>query len=784
MKNARLALMLSALFAGAGGHFVSALSATETTAVELDNGTTVGVAERVAVNVNPKRDLHGPCVIRAANGDLLLSHQDSNEHGGGDGFARQWRSTDNGFTWENEGPVADWRSRKIDSLFGEYGLAPDGRLVMIVQRRKVLGGDRGIVGSWLQTSTDHGRTWKEIGPVDGSHEDAVMFGRNIIRRDGVMYVGVWSRLGNSLYISEDKGLTWKKRSVIFPTDYPNFANLKNAGPPFYPHVIFCPDGSLLAMTYHTPPKNHCYSRRSHDNGKTWGPIIKERGLRLWAARMKRMDEDTLIVTGRDIRERATVAWFSTDNGESWGHKLILDKPKFPGSYAYTDSIAAGDGKFWVFTSSPQSAGKGDIVGVLLDVTRVVSWVDQRLTHGPFIGHATPTSVLVWASSAEPGEYNLVARAAGNGQPVTAKARSTPERDGCVQWRLDGLRPGTRYHYQIEFDGKKLVHGGDFSFATEGTERSAAVRLAFGSCAREDEGSSAVWRQMSAVDPHAVVLLGDTPYIDSTDLAVQRRRYAEFAAVPDFQRLLRNRSLYATWDDHDFGRNDTDGNVKGKENSRRAFAEYHANASYGDGRAGIYTKFRRGGVEVFLLDTRFFAATEPSPFDEDRPSLLGKQQWQWLRRELKASIAPFKVLACGMIWNGAVRPGKRDHWATYPHERQALFDYIGQEKITGVILVGGDVHRTRVLRHHTSGSAGYRIPELITSPVHDGVIETANAPHPALIHDSGEPNTFLLMTVDNKSKPATLDARFLNKDGREFLAVKFTEQDLGKQKKNP
>ena len=90
----------------------------------------------------------------------------------------------------------------------------------------------------------------------------------------------------------------------------------------------------------------------------------------------------------------------------------------------------------------------------------------------------------------------------------------------------------------------------------------------------------------------------------------------------------------------------------------------------------------------------------------------------------------------------------------------------------------------MLRHHTSGSAGYRIPELITSPVHHGVIETANAPHPALIHDSGEPNTFLLMTVDNTSKPATLDARFLNKDGREFLAVKFTKQDLGKQKKNP
>ena len=175
------------------------------------------------------------------------------------------------------------------------------------------------------------------------------------------------------------------------------------------------------------------------------------------------------------------------------------------------------------------------------IVRHQSWTETRLTHGPFIGHATPTSALVWARCSEPGEYQLTARSEG-GHSVTAKARSTPLRDGCVQWRLDGLRGGTRYDYQIEVDGRELVHGDDFAFTTEDAERSAAVRLAFGSCAKEEAGSSAVWLQMQAADPHAVVLLGDTPYIDSTDLRVQRRRYAEFAAVPDFRRLLRSRSL--------------------------------------------------------------------------------------------------------------------------------------------------------------------------------------------------------------------------------------------------
>ncbi len=323
------------------------------------------VSERVSVNVDSSRDLHGPCVVRAINGDLLLCHQDSDQHSGGDGFTHQWRSRDNGFTWQDEGPVADWRARNIDALFGEYGLAPNGLLVMIVQRREVLNGDVGILAAWLQVSEDSGKTWREIGPFDDTHQYAAMHGRGVVTRGDTMYVGIWSRLGHSLYVSTDQGLSWEKRSEIFSRD--DFSQIESAGPPYYPHVVFCPDGSLLAMTYHTPPENRCYSRRSTDNGRTWGPLKELVDLKLWAPRMKPFAGETLIATGRDIEEHATVAWFSTDNGETWRNKLIVDRPEHSGkSFAYSDVISAAEGKFWVFTSSPRSEGKGDIVGVLLD----------------------------------------------------------------------------------------------------------------------------------------------------------------------------------------------------------------------------------------------------------------------------------------------------------------------------------------------------------------------------------------------------------------------------------
>ena len=90
-----------------------------------------------------------------------------------------------------------------------------------------------------------------------------------------------------------------------------------------------------------------------------------------------------MITGRDISRRATVASFSTDSGRTWSERLVLDRPGFYGSYAYSDSIEMEPGKYWVFLSSPQGGnpivageksmgqhkGKGDIIGVLLEHRR-------------------------------------------------------------------------------------------------------------------------------------------------------------------------------------------------------------------------------------------------------------------------------------------------------------------------------------------------------------------------------------------------------------------------------
>jgi alkaline phosphatase D len=303
-----------------------------------------------------------------------------------------------------------------------------------------------------------------------------------------------------------------------------------------------------------------------------------------------------------------------------------------------------------------------------------------------------------------------------------------------------------------------------------------VRLAISSCAKEDEGSRAVWTRMAEEKVDGVVLIGDTPYIDSTELEKQTQRHREFAAVPEYQALLRSRPCWWTWDDHDFAGNDSSGLAAGKENSRLVFARYRPQREHGDGSGGIYTSFRRGPLEIFVLDTRWFSMTEPSFASSHRPTMLGSKQWEWLQKGLLASTAPFKLLACGVIWDDKENT-ESDDWGTYKHELTAIQKFIGERRIPGVILVGGDIHASRVLRYNTKKTAGYDLVQFIASPVHASTIPSLNVYNPDLVRSAVEPNVFLRVDADSTVSPAQLHAHLINKDGEQVFSYHLSADDL-------
>lgn len=310
------------------------------------------------------------------------------------------------------------------------------------------------------------------------------------------------------------------------------------------------------------------------------------------------------------------------------------------------------------------------------------------------------------------------------------------------------------------------------------EPARPTTIAWGSCASDAKFPvQPIWGVMAAAKPDAVVLLGDTPYIDSADMVKQVARRQTFFEREDVRALRAIAPFHCTWDDHDFGANDCDGRYPGKENSREAFLRFQTGGPFGEDGRGIYHSFREGPVEVFLLDTRWFSHTEDAAGLPGRPTLLGAQQWAWLERGLRASTAPFKVLACGMIWNDAVRPDKPDYWGAYRHERERLFRFLGAHRVSGVVLVGGDIHRSRVVRHPTREVVGYEITELITSPMAQSVIAAADVLDPGLVWDVGVEQTCLVTTVAPAGGEDVMTARFLDETGRALFTTRLATGHL-------
>lgn len=395
--------------------------------------------------------------------------------------------------------------------------------------------------------------------------------------------------------------------------------------------------------------------------------------------------------------------------------------------------------------------------------------------GPMVGHVSETTAKVWYRPTAPGTYRLEIRESGdNGKTQTVEAEATIDNDLCLVWNVVNLKPGTRYDYAVggELASKSL--SASYLTTAPAADSRRKTCLAFGSCA--DSKPSSLWTQIEERGAEGLVLLGDTPYIDSTKLETARTKQRKFLQVPELAALIRHTPFWATWDDHDFAGNDTDGRVKGKENTRRAFLEYRANADGGQDDQGIYTSFRYGAIEVFLLDTRWFARTEPSPVDPDQPTLLGKRQWEWLQAELTKSTAPFKIIACGMIWDDKENT-ESDDWGTYAYEREALFDFIGRKRITGVVLIGGDIHCSRLLRYKTTGQAGYPIHQLIVSPIHDRTIPALNVAHPDLIKGAAVPHVWLRLEADTTRTPATLHAEWVQRDGQPMWDLQLDETQL-------
>jgi alkaline phosphatase D len=375
---------------------------------------------------------------------------------------------------------------------------------------------------------------------------------------------------------------------------------------------------------------------------------------------------------------------------------------------------------------------------LLSLLCALSLRAAELESGPMLGHTTAIEANIWAKASGAGAMSVrigTKKDLSDGREIDPVALSA-ESDFMATVKVDGLEAEARYFYQMMIDGE--AKGAVESFVTASGKDSGRLRFAFTSCLGEKGSESAGgWTEMAKkANSEMVLLLGDNHYANTAARAGQSAAYLDHRSVDGFRDIAARVPIYSIWDDHDYGPNDSDGTLVGKEESLATFKDFWANPAYGEeGTPGVYYNFARKGIEFFMLDSRYHRSPDRAP-QEGMKTMLGDRQLQWLLNGLKASTAKVKVVSCGSEWQ---MNGHLDSWTSYARERVVILDFIKNEKITGVILLSGDRHFT----------AGYQLRgeviEVTSGPLGSKNFPTENLPEMFMNHGDGK--MFCVFDID-------------------------------------
>lgn len=381
---------------------------------------------------------------------------------------------------------------------------------------------------------------------------------------------------------------------------------------------------------------------------------------------------------------------------------------------------------------------GTLILLLVTITTTALAQSELLQSGPMLGYVEMQEANLWLQTTEEAtiEIRYWVKGNENGTGHIVSASTDADDSFSKHIKLTDLEYGTTYKYDLYLNGNKV----SLSYPTEFTTQNLwqwrtdppAFSLAFGSCLYINDkkydrpgdpygNSPEILSVINAKNPDLMLWVGDNVYYREADFySVSRMdyRYRDARDTREMQPLLAGAINLATWDDHDYGPNNSNRSYRLREEAVDIFERYWANPG-SEGR-GIYTKYKYNDVEFFLLDDRYFRA--PNELDNSDKTYFGDEQMQWLKDGLVSSNAAFKVIING---NQVTNVGNtHESFPMYKEEFEELMDFLAKERVEGVLFLSGDVHYGQLLKTEREGL--YPLYEFTSSPLTAGVFEIAES----------------------------------------------------------
>ena len=432
--------------------------------------------------------------------------------------------------------------------------------------------------------------------------------------------------------------------------------------------------------------------------------------------------------------------------------------------------------------------------ILFSLMFISTYAQDLINSGPMVGYSTMQEVLLWVQTEETANVHFEYYEINNPKVKFSTDKiETEKKNGYVAKLIaDQVVPGKKYKYEVYINNYKIERNYAMEFQTQELWKWRTdppdVKFIIGSCSYINEpkfdrpgkpyGSNfEIFNSINKKNPDFMLWLGDNTYLREPDWNSRTgfiKRYSHTRAFPELQPLLASTHHYATWDDHDYGPNNSDGSFWLKETASEIFKLFWGNPNYNvTGKGGITGFFQWSDLDFFLLDNRYHR-TANNNFTGNR-QMLGKDQIDWLINALSFSQASFKFVAVGgqVISNGAVY----ENYATYPDERKYLLDKIREAKIEGVIFLDGDRHHTILSKMQETKNV-YPLYDLTCSSLTAGV-NNDNEPYNSfkLEETFVNVNNFGMLNVTGPTNDRELTIQIFDKDGKELWIKSIKANDL-------
>ena len=432
--------------------------------------------------------------------------------------------------------------------------------------------------------------------------------------------------------------------------------------------------------------------------------------------------------------------------------------------------------------------------ILFSLMFISTYAQDLINSGPMVGYSTMQEVLLWVQTEERANVHFEYYEINNPKVKFSTDKiETEKKNGYVAKLIaDQVIPGKKYKYEVYINNYKIERNYAMEFQTQELWKWRTdppdVKFIIGSCSYINEpkfdrpgkpyGSNfEIFNSINKKNPDFMLWLGDNTYLREPDWNSRTgfiKRYSHTRAFPELQPLLASTHHYATWDDHDYGPNNSDGSFWLKETASEIFKLFWGNPNYNvTGKGGITGFFQWSDLDFFLLDNRYHR-TANNNLTGNR-QMLGKDQIDWLINALSFSQASFKFVAVGgqVISNGAVY----ENYATYPDERKYLLDKIREAKIEGVIFLDGDRHHTILSKMQETKNV-YPLYDLTCSSLTAGV-NNDNEPYNSfkLEETFVNVNNFGMLNVTGPTNDRELTIQIFDKDGKELWIKSIKANDL-------